>query len=147
MTATKPDKYDHAITYLTRARKPREIVSAWQTWNFHPAGCLFAPVIPVLEGEDGYPGSQRRPDGLMCGCLTEIRGGGSMAWTDDLTKAIAADNRVPALPHQLRLENLPAFAEWQRKIDRELRDPEMRERDHALAEGLDALDAEDYDVV
>ena len=134
------DKYDHAITYLTR--NPMEIVPAWQSWNSHPAGCLFAPVIPILKNREGYPGSQRRPDGKMCGCLTEIRRGSSLAWTDELTEAIQADNRIPALPYSVRVENLRAFAEFQRRLDRELREPAISELARVAQVETARLDAE-----
>jgi len=134
------DKYDHAIMYLTR--NPMEIVPAWQSWNSHPAGCLFAPVIPILENAEGYPGSQRRPDGKMCGCLTEIRRGSALAWTDELTEAIQADNRIPALPYSVRVENLQAFAEFQRRLDRELREPAVRELARVAQVETARLDAE-----
>src|SRR3990167_8728523 len=38
-----------------------------------------------------------RPDGRICGCLTEVRSG-SLAYTKELTDAIRADKRIPKHP-------------------------------------------------
>ncbi len=125
------DKYDKAVEHLTE--NPENIGSAW----LNPAGegqggCLFTVVAPLDVKADPWP---KRPDGRKCGCLTTIRnagkvpyidGGGSphkmpaLAWTDDLTERIQADERLPKLPTEITVQHLPIFAEWQRRIDKEL---------------------------
>ncbi len=56
--------------------------------------------------------------GLHCGCLTQIHDDPDRygAWTPELTKEIVADDRIPTQPG-ITPENLPVFAEWQRKVD------------------------------
>lgn len=54
-----------------------------------------------------------------CACLTMIRNG----WqgpTPELTTAIQSDDRLPCSPRQITPAHLPVFAEWQRRLDREL---------------------------
>ena len=91
------DEYDDAIAYLTE--HPEGIKSAWLCGDTHQAGCLF-----------------RFVDTENPGCLTMIRGnpkkynGGK--WHDE----IAADIRIPVRSEDITVENLPVFAEWQRKM-------------------------------
>ncbi len=118
------DRYDCAIEFLTQ--RPAEIKYAWAEWNTHVAGCLFEPVVaqPLEDpGESASPGAMpARPDGQQCGCLTQIAAGGRyVAWTDALTEAIRADRRIPVAPHLINPEHLPVFADWQRRIEIELR--------------------------
>ena len=102
-----PDKYDVAIKYLTR--RPNEISRAWNYITSHPAGCLFQ-----------YAGNEM--DDCHVGCLTMIRTapGSYCAATPELTKAIAADERIPLRSRDTKVEHLPVFAEWQRRLDKEL---------------------------
>lgn len=112
------DKYDEAIEYL--ATHPNEI---YETWNWPPAkkaGCLFLPVAPD-SGEQLFP---NRPGASShdapCGCLTMVHNGRYVAWTDDLTEQIRKDNRIPDDAGDITVKDLEVFAEWQRKIDKEL---------------------------
>ena len=110
-----PDKYDRAIAYLTEF--PEAIGDAWSSDGDSPGWPLFQYATP-----DGKIGAR---DNRTCGCLTTIRFGhdkdfGSVAWTDELTAAILADERIPRLIGDVTLAHLPVFAEWQRRIDREL---------------------------
>ena len=104
-----PDKYDGAIDRLTE--NPNTI---WETWNSpHSffAGCLF-----MYASKDGYPHDD-------IGCLTTIRrndGFGRLACTPELTEAIRADERIPKNARDIKVEDLPVFAEWQRRLDKEL---------------------------
>ncbi len=88
-------------------------------------------------------GEKTRPDGKRCVCLTLIRGcnleiceamgiQGLHAWTDALTREIAADERIPRFASSLwaewdgmsvadRVAALEPFAEWQRRLDVEIR--------------------------
>lgn len=112
------DKYDEAVEYLTK--HPGEIHDAWvMAHGGHAAGCLFAFVMPADADEDEI--SWKRD--VACGCLTQIRaacGSDTVAWTRELTEAIVADRRIPQNPDYITVADLPVFAEWQRRIDREL---------------------------
>lgn len=114
MTATKAkprarrkvDKYDRAIKFLQK--HPAQIESAWISG-------LSDPTAPgaVLFTSAG--------DSMSHGCLTMIRGGGWDAATRKLTRAIRADKRIPDNGDYITVANLPVFAEWQRRLDRELK--------------------------
>lgn len=101
----KYDKYDKAIDYLTE--NPDKIYSSWNfagTNNQNPiASCLFDSVGPFLE----------------CGCLTQVKYDGAKAASFSLARDIYNDNRIPK-PDNITVEDLPVFAEWQRRIDKEL---------------------------
>lgn len=111
-----PDRYDEAIAYLTNAVHLsgwRAICVAWANPEA-AGGCLFAIAGPDpldLVGE--Y-------DGCVYGCLTTVRQGTHVAPTPELTEAIRADVRIPQDAHEITLEHLPVFAEWQRRLDTEL---------------------------
>lgn len=109
------DYYDRAVAYLTE--RPSSIFAAWLRHDTHPCGRLFA-----------ISSVSRRPETLAfdgersCGCLTAIRNTPETyaAPSEELTLAIMADERLPGNPLHLGLEHLPAFAEWQRRLDKEL---------------------------
>lgn len=122
------DKYDEAIEWLVehadeRIRGESVIYRAWDD-PYADGHCLFLCATPT--GHYAFRG-----DLNDCGCLTQIRG--SLleiyhAWTPELTAAIRADERIPVCIEEisnLRGEELRAalqpFAEWQRKLDREIR--------------------------
>jgi hypothetical protein len=102
------DKYDRAIEYLTA--HPEDIFHAWASAPVHEdetdpdirgvedMRCLFAA---TSEG---------------CGCLTQIRCG-LLGPTPEITEAIRADHRIPYDEREITVDDLPVFAEWQRKID------------------------------
>lgn len=101
------DKYDEAIAYLTD--HPQEIQKAWlercldenRKYYQHQSHCLFQRTTPD------------------CGCLTQIRCG-HRAPTTKLAEEIRADERIPLLDKNITVADLPVFAEWQRRLDREL---------------------------
>lgn len=100
------DKYDEAIAYLEK--NPGKIQSAWN-FPHKRGGCLFS-----------YVG---RVDAASRGCLTQIKVGRAVAITPKgkedkkLTAEIRADERLPSLPEDISVEDLPVFAEWQRRLD------------------------------
>lgn len=110
------DRYDRAIAYLTE--HPDEIQDAWCVPTYHcnaelrQAHDLFLYATPS--------GNREERDGLECGCLSLIRSEVGVAWTDALTEAIRADARIPIDERKVTVQDLPVFAEWQRKLDREL---------------------------
>lgn len=116
------DQYDEQIERLVKADE-----SAIRCdWN--SANGLFQ-----LATNTGR--SAKRPDGVMCGCLTLIRerwGCACVAWTDKLTAKIRADNSLPVSTDALlddwnsltireRRAAIKPFAKWQRRLDREIR--------------------------
>lgn len=128
------DKYDQAIAYLTDF--PNEIEQAWAQPADHPAGCLFqqASRINLSTGNFEKQHPVEAGEHVICiGCLTQIRRDAKdilpvinyvnipyCAITPDLTKEIALDTRIPDSPDRVGLEHLPVFAEWQRRLDKEL---------------------------
>ena len=112
MIPTK-DKYDKAIDYLRK--HPERIHAAWsQPW--WGAGCLFQI---AANGQTTH----------NAGCLTMIRphkaekeevGKWIIPGHPDLTQAIRHDSRIPRTPREITIANLPVFAEWQRRLDKEL---------------------------
>jgi hypothetical protein len=106
------DYYDHAVAYLTE--RPGEIEKAWVKCGSHVAGGLFSFVTP---SRNDLP---LRPDGALCGCLTQIRSTGGVAWTHELTVAIRSDGALPDGLHRISVGDLQNIARWQRTIDAEL---------------------------
>ena len=98
-----PDIYDAEVERLTA--NPGDIHDSWCK-----AKLLFRFATP-----DGHSGLRR--DGKDCGCLTMIRSSMGVAWTDELTAAIRADERIPDMTQRMTPAHLPVFAEWQRRID------------------------------
>jgi len=105
-----PDKYDEAIAYLTD--NPDQIQKAWNDPLYEKGGCLF-----LNAGKDIIPHFTPR---LGCGCLTQIRSGFYEAETEDLTREIRNDIRIPKHGKDITVDHLPVFAGWRRRIDKEL---------------------------
>lgn len=105
------DKYQIAVEYLTE--HPGEIYRAYVVPSTHKkAGCLFRYCTP-----DGMP---QKVAGNNCGCLVMVRHHGYFASTNRLTEEIRADERIPMDPNEIGVEHLEVFAEWQRRLDKEL---------------------------
>lgn len=104
------DKYDRAVKHLLTFNGSFGIAveTAWRVSNDeHPGACLFK-----------FAGDRHIQ---KVGCLTMIRNGGYfVAETIELTVAIRADKRLPKDKKSITRESLPVFAEWQRRLDREL---------------------------
>lgn len=101
------DKYDRQILELTRY--PDRIMKHWGNgWG------LFQFATPSGKSEPNlYP---------ECGCLTMISSTPAYeASTEELTEAIRNDPRIPVDPELIEVEHLPIFAEWQRRLDKEIR--------------------------
>lgn len=100
------DKYDKAIKYLTE--NPNQIHEAW---NCHvqdeKGGQLFK--FATMKDEDLD---------TECGCITQIRSDDYESGFGNLvTEQIRGDSRIPRDEFDIRVEDLPVFAEWQRKFD------------------------------
>lgn len=134
------DIYDEIVTQL--AKNPGQIFEAWQEpCSYSAAVNKWAHTLFRYASPNGKSIDEA---GRRIGCLTQIRSSASddletsrhKAWTPELTKKIAEDDRIPEdigdfekevaiLPHAERVRRLNVFAEWQRRIDKELdRDPE-----------------------
>jgi len=120
------DKYDAAIEYLWK--NPKEIRAAWGRPITHPGGCLFQYVGPeVCVEHDGITKAS--------GCLTQIRRDRGYAAFNpageidmELTEEIRNDERIPCIAVKVQLDDLPVFAEWQRRIDQRFRSASMSEK-------------------
>ncbi len=112
------DKYDEAVAYLTE--HPDETRTAWRYPESHVAGCLFRYATET-GGEYSFVSDD------YCGCLTQIHCGDRFAVNDDVTEAIRSDQRIPNdVSNSMPRETLEVFAEWQRRLDREIRTPAPR---------------------
>ncbi len=123
----RKDKYDFAMQYLQE--NPDEIYDAWgDPGEFEGRGGeLFGFVGPdwtSSSNEGRYEGTV----GGTCGCLQQIRkakedghdgssGDMCMSHWPRLWEQIASDRRLPFDSCDIGLEDLPVFAEWQRKVD------------------------------
>lgn len=105
------DKYDEAIERLLNECDFEAAV--YDAWNdpYNENHCLFEYASPSGD-------SEITEEGDTIGCLTMIRLGIARAWTEELTKEIREDKRIPTNPRHITRNSLPVFAEWQRKLDR-----------------------------
>jgi hypothetical protein len=103
------DIYDREVARLTAS--PHLIEWAWSGEDVGKVSPLFQ-----FASKDGNPDYTNK-----IGCLTQIRDCNSFkAETEELTKLIKADIKIPCDPEQIIVEDLPHFAAWQRRIDKEL---------------------------
>lgn len=114
----KPDVYDKAIAFLRK--HPERIYRAWVDPTREPGGALFSFTSRSRKAELSRETHPIYGDRMSCGCLTQIRGGDYAAPTKALTAAIRDDERIPAISTLIDVESLPVFAEWQRRLDKEL---------------------------
>jgi hypothetical protein len=106
------DRYDQDVTSMTafyEQGKHEKIL--------HACGELLSPLFafctPTGKG-------QRRPDGKRCGCPVMVKSSDYVAWTDELTDLIRADNRIPVGHNDFTPKSFVAMAELQRHIDKVL---------------------------
>lgn len=100
------DKYAKAIEHLTE--HPDQINDAWNHPNNHVAGCLF-DYADKRTGDDA------------AGCLTMIRANNELHCIEtmpELNQRILSDKRIPTNVHDITVDNLHVFAEWQRELDK-----------------------------
>lgn len=100
----KRDRYDDEVNRLTN--NPRLIRESWDY-----AEPLFQHVQHVARPRANF----------VCGCLTQVASKIFEAATPELTEAIQKDERIPKSVEFITVEHLPLFAEWQRRIDKELK--------------------------
>lgn len=113
------DVYDREVKYL--ARHPEKL---WRHWS------NSTPLFQYANPDNAS--LWRRPDGKFVGCLTQIRQNDGVAWTPSLTNEIRRDKRLPTaigdgfddkfilMSYRDRVLALEPFAEWQRRLDKEL---------------------------
>lgn len=109
MTPKSKDEYDDAIAYLTA--NPSDIMNAWHNPSDVEGGCLFRYTSGERSGT--YWGGTRP----ACGCLTQVASGAFPSPNVQLTLEIRKDSRIPHMPEDITVDDLPVFAEWQRKLD------------------------------
>lgn len=56
---------------------------------------------------------------MGCGCLTQIKGGDVEAPSEELTRKILDDDRIPDSQYCITRSSLDVFAEYQREFDRD----------------------------
>ncbi len=112
------DRYDRAVDYLTE--HPSLIEVAWDHGHVQD-------VEKLCLSEDAKEAHRQAGClfGLCCsrfraGCLTQVCHNGLDAGTPELTAEIRADERIPFNGKDIEVDDLPMFAEWQRRIDKEL---------------------------
>lgn len=97
----------------------------------HAMEAVFHGTTPIAEhweclSDEGYTLFRQVVSCSLAGCLTQIRETPARAieYADeaevDLVREIAADARIPSRREDIRPEHLNVFAEWQRRLDREL---------------------------
>lgn len=109
------DKYDFEVERLTK-----NPILIYEAWNQSTPLFDIAGNPETMDYDDIYA----KP----IGCLTQIRSFNPnddetidwVAQTPELTKEIRNDTRIPSNPHFIKVEDLNVFAEWQRKLDKEL---------------------------
>ena len=122
------DKYDDAIEYLTAL--PDMIQAAWEDPQGYEGrgGELFGFVAPDWSSNGVAVLDRAGVKAGTCGCLQQIRaakmegydgksGDMKMSFWPRLWDQIANDRRIPYDEHEITVEDLPVFAEWQRTID------------------------------
>ena len=120
------DLYDSAINFL--AANPEYIREAWNDPMGHYSGKLFRPVT-WKGGLDSIHLESSFDRNIICGCLTQIRGGRRnnndvmsdadwVSYWPELTELIKMDERIPMDEDTIELDDLKVFAEYQRLFDR-----------------------------
>ncbi len=110
------DAYQLAVEFLHE--HPEEIQMAWAAGSGNPEESHLCGILFKFATPRGLSTDQRyEHGGLICGCLTMIRGDDMIAWTDELTVAIRNDERIPEYSDEITVDHLPVFAQWQRRLD------------------------------
>jgi hypothetical protein len=120
------DIYDQEIARLADSNGA-ELVRSWSSATVDGNSVPISPLFQFCNST-GFQGAQY--DG--CGCLTQIRSSHVVAATTALTVAIKNDTRIVKSVYDLarrwqslsagaRAESLRPFAEWQRRLDVEIR--------------------------
>ena len=118
------DRFDKAVDYLTK--HPELIHTAWNCAEGPFDGGHFLGDVTLTQKqhkaahENGACLFQKCGD-CLTGCLTQVHSHTCYAaGTPALTKAIRADERIPRNGSVIKVADLPLFADWQRRIEKEL---------------------------
>jgi hypothetical protein len=101
------DKYDKQIKFLTA--NPERITRQWESGIG-----LFQFIDRSCDDNESN---------INSGCLTMIRSNMSCVAiinrnvNNEITEQIRNDERIPINSNDIKVEHLPIFAEWQRKVD------------------------------
>ncbi len=130
------DKYDLEIDRLMEGPIQELPIRCEQAWysdkTGRPSSCLFDYCTPTGMATH-----------RNCGCLTQVRNQQHGAWTPELTAAIQVDSRLPYYPSDITTrEQLEIFAEWQRRLDREIRNDSGTDSDTDWPGRLETLEDE-----
>lgn len=127
MSEQQRDEYDEAIDAFMELWNDTEgverlnlIRAAWSEPGASKMGVLF--------DHTGWDGQHTREDAL-CGCLTQIKrhdGRPGKGLDDGFLVDLMADDDIPSSPLDISPENVQAFAQWQRRVDKELGRPAPR---------------------
>ncbi len=120
--------FDYAAQEAYLSRNPHEIVRQW----LDNVG-LFA--FTTKDGVPPTPGAFHGEP--MVGCITQVKSLSHIAPTPELTAAIRADERIPAMAGDITVDHLPIFREWQERIDRELRNKPITEGEPCAEPAVD----------
>ena len=124
MVTNVPDQDDKAIAWLTE--NPKYIYTAWN--------CANVSLDAIIDEGGGLTAKEHREahkrasclfekcgDDRATGCLTQVAHADFDAGTQELTAAIRADkDNIPRDGNAIEVKDLPVFAKWRRRIDREL---------------------------
>lgn len=104
------DEYDLEIERITKEITEGNSKAISEAW--FKGECLFK-----FASKSGNPDLLHR-----FGCLTIIRNYPNTyyAETKALTEEISKDERIPKNASSITVKDLPVFAEWQRRLDKEL---------------------------
>ena len=106
-------KLEYGFRHLTI--NPDGISMAWRDPQSEFGGCFFRVAHPDGNRQT-HACFPLTPSSQHCGCLTQVRAGILEAYTDELTAAIKADERIPTHPDDIRVGDLPVLAEWVVKL-------------------------------
>lgn len=93
------DIYDEEVEYLNE--NPAKIKDHWNVWS---------PLFRSANGRHDYDGS--------IGCLTQIKAGTKSSGVSELDERIKSDKDIPDNPECITVDQLDAFARYQRELDR-----------------------------
>lgn len=116
------DKYQTLVEELLTIQPeefPRIVRHRWSHDYDIDKGCLFSYCSPnnsyFTYNEDGSQES--------CGCLTQVKSGQEVAYTEKLTQLIRENPLIPANPEEIKQDRtvLEEFAKLQRLMDQTIR--------------------------
>ncbi len=107
------DRYERAKQFILNAEDPKQ--AAQKAWAQPSARRDAGGVLFLFCTPSGFAGGEQ----TNYGCLSMVREQTAVAFNEDLTADIQADERLPCIMQHIEPteEGLELFAEWQRKMD------------------------------